>query len=120
MYADKFILTIDLANDVEYSVEIQVSDIPLKGNVQVSNDDEADKKAEQWVENQLDLGNEYAWCDVVVYARVCGHEGFDSLGACTASSRNELDALIKDHEMHKNALDDLKKKLLETGAKLAS
>lgn len=114
--SEKFTLTIDLA-DVEYVVEVEPCDMQLEGNLMVSGDDETDRAAEESVREQLRNGNDCAWCDVVVYARVGGHEGFDSLGACSTESRDALDKLIKDHEMHENALDDLKKKLLAAGAK---
>lgn len=114
--SEKYTLTLDLA-DVEYVVEVKQCDISLEGNLMVSGDDEADRAAEELVREQLRNGNDCAWCDVVVYARVGGHEGFDSLGCCSAPNRETLDQLIKDHEMHENALDNLRKNLLANGAK---
>lgn len=105
----------DLAN-VEYDVEFSVSDVPIEGNVMASGSALQDRKAEQWVESELNLGNEFAWCDVVVTAKLGEFKGLDSLGAVSAQNKEEAEAVVNDHGMRENALEDLRMQLLDAGA----
>ncbi len=96
--------------EVEFKHWIEPEDIRLEGNVQVSGNDEDDRAQEQWVLDQLEAGNDAAWCQAMVTAKVVINdeefEGRDSLGACSWPSERELwkDQLA---EMKANALDDL-------------
>lgn len=115
--AEKYTLTLDLA-DAEVTVSVEQSDIPLRGNVMASGDDATDQEAEQWVIDQLNSGNDFAWCDVFVSAELGGFRGWDSLAACSCNTKEELQELINDHGMVENALDHLRQQLREAGAKL--
>jgi hypothetical protein len=94
--------------DVEFSLTCEPEDVPLEGNVLASGDDEEDRKAEQWVRDQLDSGNEWAWCTVKVTATWGDFEGVDYLGCC--SYRSEAEFKTPDGywpDMRRAALADL-------------
>lgn len=67
----------------EYSIECLPEDMPFVGNCMASGDDEVDAEAEQWIRDQLDAGNEWAWCCVKVTATFKGLEATDYLGGCS-------------------------------------
>ena len=75
---------------VSYEVTIEPEDMDFHGNCSAW-DPETDRKAEQWIEDELARGNGYAWCWVKVVARFEGYEGEDSCGGCSYSSRASLD-----------------------------
>lgn len=76
-----------------------------------------DKETEDWIAEQLDRGNEWAWCCVKVTATFTDSEGntyvgADYLGGCSYKSRADFctdDGYFPD--MKTAALDDLKAKL---------
>ena len=77
---------------IEYELTCEPEDMPIEGNAMASGDDEEDRKAEQWIKDQLDSGNEWAWCIAKVTARYPGlpFEGVDYLGACSYRSKEEF------------------------------
>lgn len=75
---------------VIYTHKIEPEDLPVKGNVQASGDDEEDRKAELWVSDQLDSGNVAAWCHVVVTASALGVSASTSLSGCSYDSVETL------------------------------
>lgn len=111
----KATIILDL-DDVEYSTKIEFSDIPVKGNVQASEDDEADEAAENEVLAEIANGNVYAWCDIIVYATLGGFDGLASLGAVSCKTEEEVEATIADHGMREEALEDLKRNMKLLGA----
>jgi len=76
------------ADEVEFSLECHPEDIPIEGNASAI-DEETDAETEGWIRDQLEAGNEWAWCRVRVVARWDGFEGDDWLGGC--SYRSEAD-----------------------------
>lgn len=60
-------------------------DIPYVGNCS-AHDPATDREAEQWIRDQLDAGNEWAWCTAVVTASYKGFSATDALGACSYES----------------------------------
>ncbi len=46
-----------------------------------------DKDALEWVQNQREAGNPWAWCSVCVRGSYRGLEAYDYLGACSYESR---------------------------------
>jgi hypothetical protein len=106
--------------DVTFTVECEPEDIPVEGNALASGDDEADREAEQWVYDQLDAGNEWAWCTVKVTARWGDFEGVDYLGCC--SYRSEEDFAAGDGylpQMKQEALADLNRRLASVAQRIA-
>ena len=54
--------------DVEFEIECVPEDLPIQGNASAIND-EADAQLEKDLRDQLERGNEWAWCLVRVTAR---------------------------------------------------
>ena len=102
----KIVITIDL-DKIQYSIETTISEIPIKGNAMASGDPETDIEAETWIQDQLRKGNDLAWCDVIVKAKIGPFEGCDSLGCVSVKDANELEEMIKEHGMRENAFDHL-------------
>jgi hypothetical protein len=97
-------------NPVEYEVRVEPEDLPYKGNCMASGDEDYDREVEQWITDELNKGNEYAWCGVMVIARFEGFEGVDSLGGCSYKSMADLEEdLIP--EMKENALANLRQEI---------
>ncbi len=78
------------ADEVTFTLHCEPEDIPVEGNAMASGDDAVDKEAEQWVNDQLANGNEWAWCHVILIAEWEGLEGRDTLGACSYKSREDF------------------------------
>ena len=69
------------ASDVEFSVQVEMDECPVRGNLVCSDDPGQDAKDEQDVIDRLNRGDETAWCRVCVTAKDAdGNEGSDSLG----------------------------------------
>lgn len=71
---------------IEYRVECFPEEVSPRGNVVASGDDEYDKEVEDAVIEQLNQGNQWAWCTVFVIGMVHGLEEWDSLGCCSYES----------------------------------
>ena len=76
-------------------IELTVSpdDVQVEGNASAI-DDETDRKAEEWIYNQLSIGNVWAWCTVEVTAKVFYkgelHEASDYLGCCSYKGEDDF------------------------------
>jgi hypothetical protein len=92
------------AEDVEFRLEPQDEDIPVRGNVLASGDDEEDKAAEDDVLERV-KHNIWAWCCVKVSAIWKGIEGTDYLGCC--SYKDE-----EDFKLHSGYYEDMKEAAL--------
>jgi hypothetical protein len=89
---------------VSYEVTIEPEDVDFHGNCSAW-DPETDRKAEQWIADELARGNELAWCWVKVVARFEDYKGEDSMGGCSYKARAELDAdLIPDMKAEARAV----------------
>lgn len=95
--------------------EIQVfcldEDSPIQGNASAI-DPETDAKNEAYIIDQLNSGNEWAWCMVKVYAEIDGFKGpANYLGQCSYKSRKDFmeDAYYDD--MKNQAIEDLKNEI---------
>ena len=94
-------------NDIEWEIECLPEDTSIEGNVMASGDDEADRKAEQLVIDQLDSGNEWAWCTVRVSGRYMGLEAYDFLGCCSYLSIDDFKLGGYFEDMQSVVLDEL-------------
>lgn len=91
--------------------------IPIDGNALASGDADEDRKQEQWVRDQLDAGNEWAWCcahvRVTYEVAIKGQafpariEGNDYLGCCSYVSEADFREGGYFDDMVSEALDDL-------------
>jgi hypothetical protein len=85
-------------DQVNFTVEALPEDLPIRGNIMASGDDDVDKEVEETVIRQLENGNVWAWCIIEVTAEYKGYTGVDYLGGCSYRSRAdfEKDAYCKD------------------------
>lgn len=77
--------------DVTYTLTCEPEFMPIRGNASAW-DDEEDEKYAQWIEEQLENGNEWAWCIVYVTADFDGLTGFSSLGGCCYAGAEDFKA----------------------------
>ncbi len=98
---------------------LEPEDIPFEGNVMASGNEAWDREQEQWVRDQLNSGNEAAWCQVRVIATFVLNptgeelsESFDSLGGCSYNSEREL-WLDLGPDMRENATQEALTQLLQ-------
>jgi hypothetical protein len=111
--------------DVTFTVTAEPEDMPIEGNALASGDDAEDERCYAEIRDQLDRGNEWAWCSVKVAAsisvtikrkgrvdEVVMLEGCDYLGCC--SYKNKADFCEPGgyfDDMKAEALDDLQAKV---------
>lgn len=101
-------------SDVEFEIECAPDDIPFVGNCSAI-DPETDEAAEKWISEELESGNPWAWCYVVVRARWQGFEGKAALGGCSYESEAAFcqpGGYFDD--LRKEALDDLNDRIKRT------
>lgn len=106
-------------SEVEFTLECLPEETPIEGNALVSGDDEQDRAHEQWVRDQLESGNEWAWCTVKVTARFNGFEGSDYLGCCSYLSERdfcEVDGYYP--QMREEALSRLNEEIARIDARI--
>lgn len=72
------------------SLECQEEDCPVRGNALASGDDAFDRKVENKIIAQLNLGNQWAWCCVKVTVKFGQLEGNAYLGCCSYKSEKEF------------------------------
>ncbi len=94
-------------NQVEFTIECLPEDAQVKGNCSAI-DDETDRETEQYIYNELNNGNEWAWCTVKVGCSYKGQEGTAYLGQCSYKDRKDF----KDNsgyyeDMKQESFDDL-------------
>lgn len=94
--------------DVEYEVTCEPAQESIEGNALASGDDAEDKAQEDMIREQLESGNEWAWCDVKVTARWKSWTGVDTLGSCSYTSEADFKAEGYYEDMKKLALESLK------------
>lgn len=79
--------------DVEIALKVEHdADLPVRGNVQASGDDTADRAAEAKVLNRIANGDVWAWACVTVVGRWRGYEAAAVLGGCSYESEEQFRA----------------------------
>ena len=76
--------------DCTITLTHEVDDLPIEGNAMASSDDQADRETEQWIRDQLDAGNAWAWAAVTVTVAWEGFEASDYLGGCSYKSEEDF------------------------------
>ena len=77
--------------DCELSLEMEPDCTSLEGNVSCI-DDETDAANVAHVRDQIERGNDWAWCVVTVRLRYRGLEATDTLCGCSYRSREDFTA----------------------------
>jgi hypothetical protein len=78
---------------VEYEMTVLPEDSPVRGNAMFSGDADYDREVEESIIEDLDAGNEWAWCAVKMVARYPGVdniEGTDYLGQCSYNDEEQF------------------------------
>jgi len=73
----------------EIVVECLPEDLEIEGNASAI-DPETDAAIAQEIRDQLEAGNEWAWCCIMVSVSWKGFEGVDYLGACSYKSKADF------------------------------
>ncbi len=76
-------------NKVDFTIECLPEDMQIEGNASAI-DEDTDNEIAQHIHDELNNGNEWAWCTVKVTATYKGHEGTDYLGGCSYKSENDF------------------------------
>lgn len=106
-------------SEVDYVLEVEMDNFPVRGNAIASGDDAEDKRVEDEILSRLNCGDIWAWGTVKVTALWNGFEGVDYLGGC--SYRDEEDFKQPGgyfEDMKRQALADLKSNIKELQAKV--
>lgn len=79
-------------DDCAFKIECIPEETQIRGNCSAI-DEEADKATEKWINDQLESGNQWAWCCVKVTCYYKGIDcitGTDFLGGCSYKSESEF------------------------------
>lgn len=75
---------------IEITLTCEEEFVQIRGNAMASGDDAVDREAEQWVIDQLESGNPWAWCCAHVVVTWHGFKGEDFLGCCSYKSEEDF------------------------------
>lgn len=104
------------ADEVQFNLQIHDEDLPLKGNVMASGDDELDERVVKETQAELDKGNRWAWCCVVVTAKWKSWTGTAVCGCISYFDHTNEEGVVLDGEAQFNddgEYDCMKKEALE-------
>ena len=82
--------TLPTIEQVNFIIEALDEHIPVRGNAVATDNPEEDKETEDKIIADLDNGNIWAWCTVMVTAEYKGVEGTDYLGCCSYDSEEKF------------------------------
>lgn len=69
-------------SDIEWSIKVFPEDIPIRGNCSAISE-EVDRETEEWIIDQLERGNVWAWARVRVMGQFKWLTADSYLGACS-------------------------------------
>jgi hypothetical protein len=107
-------------SDVTFCITCAPEDLQIEGNCLASGDDEVDRQAAESIRADLESGNEWAWCRVIVTAEWEGRLGADSLGGCSYANEGDFKTGGYFEDMKRAALADLNQQIAELAAELAA
>lgn len=94
--------------DVEWTISPMPEEASIRGNALANGNDEDDKAAEDDIQAQLDGGNVWAWCTVVLDGTYKGLSSVETLGCCSYASEADFKTPSGHYEdMQQAILDDL-------------
>lgn len=79
-----------IKNEALIQVDCLSEDMPIRGNVIDSGDNEFDRQSEDEIIHQLENGNEWAWCTVKVTASWEGLTTTEYLGGCSYKNKEDF------------------------------
>lgn len=100
-------------DDVDVVIDVEQEDIPIRGNLIDSGDENYDQKCEAEIISRLDSGDVWAWCRVKVTVTpkelkyTGNHSGVSYLGGCSYESQEEFEQSDYYIDMIDWALEDL-------------
>lgn len=94
---------------INYELQVEPEDIPLRGNAMASGSEEYDKEIEDSILARLTHGDAWAWCCVHITAQIPGVNltGDAYLGACSYESESQFRECPYFEDMKAEALEDL-------------
>lgn len=92
-------------DDVEWTLEVEMDDTPVRGNAQASGDKDYDRDVENRILERLGVGDVWAWAHVRVVGRYQDFTADDGLGCCSYESE-------KDFVKHSCYYDDMRQEVL--------
>lgn len=103
---------------ITYSIKMAPSPDAIRGNCCVTEDKEADERVALHIIEQLNAGNDWAWCDVTVVAELRHGDfvfrGEDHLGQCSYEDEQDFKEGGYYSDMCDQSRDQLRKELLST------
>lgn len=90
----------------EFTIECLPEDMRIEGNCSAI-DDETDKANEQMIYEQLENGNQWAWCCIKVTAYYKRFSGDDYLGGCSYKGISDFKNDGYYEDMKQSAYNDL-------------
>jgi hypothetical protein len=100
------------ADRVAFRLTYEKDDLPVRGNAQVSGDDNDDRQVEDEILARLDRGEAYAWCVLKVEACWGGFVGSATLSAVSVAEEKDLE--VEAEDLKAEALDDLNEQIAKT------
>lgn len=97
----------------EISIHVQQDDTPISGNLIASGDDDYDRQVEDYVMNQLEGGNVWAWAAVTVTAEFMGVTASAYLGGCSYENEEDFKACEYYRDMVREATNELADKIAD-------
>lgn len=96
--------------ECSFSITCQPELIPIHGNASAI-DEKTDRETEAWIEGELEAGNQWAWCWVLVECRFGRWLGDDRLGGCSYKSEEDFKACGYFEDMKEEAYNDMVQKI---------
>lgn len=97
--------------DVEFTIECLPEEQPIKGNAISTGDEDEDQRVENAIFQQLDNGNEWAWCCVKVTASYRGLTAEDYLGCCSYADKKDFEKDMYFKDMKQTTYKELIKQI---------
>lgn len=102
------------SEEVEFILECEEEQVPVRGNLCASGDDDQDRKDENHVIRQLEYGNQWSWCSVKMTAKYKDFKGVDYLGCCSYKNEEDFKNGGYFEDMKVQALEDLNRNIANT------
>lgn len=109
-------------HEVEFTIDVEEDDIPVRGNLVCTEDPVFDKQCEDEVLARLERGDDTAWCVIKVTAKYRGVEASDILGGNSfaegSAFAEEVAQTVEHHGMKAQALEALNARIAEIACEL--